>query len=308
MPGAFAHITAIHFASETSSLEQLDMPKSAKFILVSLQRFVTLGCVSPDYPYLVLSNMEQHVWADKMHYEKVGDFIREAISEVKQLNGEEQKKAFAWLCGYLAHVITDITIHPVIELRVGPYAQNAKQHRICEMHQDAYIWPSLGLGEVGYADVIAQSIGACTDSNNSRALDPTINTLWSKCLNTLFGDLSQECAPDINSWHRGFQLVVNSADEGHRLFPMARHVAAYQGWTYPSIVDIDDSYISNLKTPCRDTEHYEAVFHRAVFNIQQYWCYLAQAIFSDGDTDNFLNWNLDTGLCENGNLTAWGQS
>jgi hypothetical protein len=306
MPGAFAHIASIHHACETSSLQQLDMPRHAKYVLATGQKLMTLGVVSPDYPYLALRNSKQKCWADKMHYDNVGGFIRHAVLQIKALTGAEQDKAFAWLSGYVAHVIADITIHPVIERLVGPYHENALQHRICEMHQDAYVWQTLGLGEVGYADVVSQSIGGCSDPDNNRKLDPLIATVWNNTLAAVYG-VEADNMPDIHSWHRGFQMVVNSADEGHRLFPFARHVAANLGLCYPNAAEINDRFINHLPTPC-GFEEYDAIFHRAVFNIQQYWCYLAEAVYAAGDTDHFLNWNLDTGQCETGQLTAWGEA
>ncbi|MBF4390994.1 zinc dependent phospholipase C family protein, partial [Vibrio anguillarum] len=95
MPGAFAHITAVNFAISNSNLKSLNMPKKAKLALSRNQKFVELGCVSPDFPYLKLGSPDQNEWADKMHYEKVGVLIRKAILLVKNLSGEDQEKAFA---------------------------------------------------------------------------------------------------------------------------------------------------------------------------------------------------------------------
>ena len=75
-----------------------------------------------------------------MHYERTGDMVKAGIEFIRGLSGEEKRKALAWLFGYTAHVITDATIHPVVELKVGPYAENKTDHRICEMNQDAYIF------------------------------------------------------------------------------------------------------------------------------------------------------------------------
>ena len=52
------------------------------------------------------------------------------------MEGEEKRKRLAWLFGYAAHVTMDVTIHPIVELKVGPYAENKRAHRVCEMHQD----------------------------------------------------------------------------------------------------------------------------------------------------------------------------
>ncbi|MFM4749836.1 zinc dependent phospholipase C family protein [Aeromonas veronii] len=304
MPGAFAHITAVNFAMANSKLAGLDMPKKAKLMLTKHQKFVELGCVSPDYPYLKIDDSNQNSWADKMHYEKVGIFIKKAIILVKQLSSQDQEKAFSWLCGFVAHVIADITIHPVVELKVGPYNKNKSQHRICEMNQDAYIWQKLNLGDIGYADRIRMNIGTCVELNCHDSLDRVIHNLWEACLKETHPDHVNLISPDIDKWHQGFLKVVDHVEEGHKLFPFARHVAAELGLTYPDVKHIDVSYIDSLKTPC-GIEHYDSIFERAVSNIQKYWCYLAKAIYEHGETDMFLNWNLDTGHCESHILTAW---
>lgn len=307
MAGAFAHITAVNCANNTTQLKQLtSMPKKAKLILVSNPEYVELGCISPDYPYLSLGkgSSKQKLWADIMHYEKMGDLIRQLIVQVKSLLGDEQDKAFAWLCGFVAHVITDITIHPVIELKVGRYQGHEAEHRTCEMHQDTYIWQRLNLGDIGYADRIRDNIGSCSSPQNKDLLDPTIEQLWRHSLEIVYPEHFISLRPNVNQWHRGFQTIVDNVEEGYRLFPIARHVAAGHGYLYPSVDDIDTQFIDNLKTP-NDLQNYDAIFDKAVLNILKYWCIVSNAVFTDGGVDDFLNWNLDTGLCENGNLTAW---
>lgn len=76
MPGAFAHITAVNLATENNALFAMDMPNQAKLILSTHQKYVELGCVSPDYPYLAIGNSAQNKWADLMHYQYTGDVIK----------------------------------------------------------------------------------------------------------------------------------------------------------------------------------------------------------------------------------------
>ena len=99
-----------------------------------------------------------------MHYEKTGDMIKTGINLIRKLNGARQQKAFSWLLGYTSHVITDVTIHSVIELKVGEYQKNKDKHRICEMHQDAYIFQRLNLGEVGLAEHLDPGIWGCCEN------------------------------------------------------------------------------------------------------------------------------------------------
>ncbi|ODS04579.1 zinc dependent phospholipase C family protein [Vibrio scophthalmi] len=305
MPGAFAHITAVNVASANNALQKLHMPREAKKALSQNKKFLELGCVSPDYPYLDVLNKAQNKWADEMHYHNVGMLIDALIQQVKTVDTIHLEKAFAWLCGFVAHVAADITIHPVVELKVGPYADNAKEHRICEMNQDAYIWPArMQLGDIGFADRVKENIGSCTDEN-SDALDLLINDIWSTALSAVYPEYAQTCPPDINAWHKGFQFVVDNAEESHHLFPWARHVAAKQGLTYPLSDEVDNNFINNLETP-EGPKHYDEIFDRAIETIQLFWEKTASSVFDGQPTEFFKNWNLDTGRCEQGLLTAWG--
>ena len=173
MPGAYAHITLVNLAREPARLEAgPGLPKPAALALGRWFKYCELGAVSPDYPYLALGAAGAAAWADRMHYQRTGDMIKAGIECVRALTGAPRDKALAWLFGYAAHVITDTTIHPVVELKVGPYAQNKKAHRECEMNQDAYIFQRLNIGGVGVADYLESSIEQCGPADGS--LDPII--------------------------------------------------------------------------------------------------------------------------------------
>ncbi|MGU3843431.1 zinc dependent phospholipase C family protein, partial [Vibrio diabolicus] len=113
------------------------------------------------------------------------------------------------------------------------------------------------------------------------------------------------CKPDVNVWHEGFQSVVDNAEESHRLFPWARHVASKLGLTYPLPNEVDSTYIQDLETP-DGIKHYDEIFDKAIKTIQIFWEKLAATIYENQDTGFFENWNLDTGRNENGQLSAWG--
>jgi hypothetical protein len=116
-----------------------------------------------------------------MHYEKTGDMIKAGINLIKNMEGASQQKAFSWLLGYTSHVIKDVTIHPVIELKVGEYQKNTDKHRICTMHQDAHILQRLNLGKVGLAEPLDSGIWGCCDEPDSEKLDPAIVILGRAC-------------------------------------------------------------------------------------------------------------------------------
>lgn len=306
MPGAYAHITLVNLAKEPSRLEAgPGMAPAAITSLLDWFKYCELGAVSPDFPYLAPPFHGQALWADLMHYEKTGEMIKAGIGFVHALVGEEKRKAFAWLLGYTAHVIADTTIHPVVQLKVGPYADNKKGHRICEMNQDAYIFQRLNLGGIGLSEHLDSGIRKCT-LQGSDDLDPTISTTWRAMLKVCCPG-TYDGEPDINSWHRGFGRTVDLAEEGNRLFPLARHVAVGQGLAYPATDEIDlDAYIRKLSVPGGHMS-YDEIFDKAIRHVVEGWHLVATGVFGN-DTryqTSFGHWNLDTGKDANGRIVLW---
>ena len=152
MPGGLCTPDARQPCREPARLESHNFPPAAIIAVLDYFRFCELGAISPDYPYLDIAHPDACQWADRMHYQKTGDMVKTGIDLIRKLDGTAQQKAFAWLLGYTSHVVTDETIHPVVELKVGEYQKNKGRHRICEMHQDAYIFQQLNIGEIGLAE------------------------------------------------------------------------------------------------------------------------------------------------------------
>lgn len=307
MPGAYAHITLVNELREPQRLEAVEgFPIAAISAILDYFKFCELGAVSPDYPYLALTDHGAAQWADAMHYEHTGRMIHAGVRHLRGLGGEVRRKGLAWLLGYAAHVATDVTIHPVVELKVGPYAQNKKDHRICEMHQDAYIFQRLNLGQIGLSEHLDSGICAC--GAGPKRLDPDIRTLWEAMLREVHGGRFAQTPPDIDKWHSGFKLAVDDiAEEGNHLTPLARHVAVGQGLTYPPTGKIGPEYIRNLLIP-GGRANYDEIFDRAVKNVAEIWALVAKGVL-DGDQTHVAHigdWNLDTGKDANNRYVFWG--
>ncbi len=58
-------------------------------------------------------------------------------------------------------MVAGVTIHPIIELKVGEYAKHQREHRQCEMHQDSYIFQQLNLGKAGISEHFESGIKKC---------------------------------------------------------------------------------------------------------------------------------------------------
>lgn len=298
MPGAYAHITLVNLAKEPHRLETAGVPIPAIQAVLNHFGFCELGAVSPDYPYLHLAHPESKKWADLMHYVRTGEPLKRGIELARGLRGADQEKVVAWLFGYAAHVVADVTIHPVVELRVGAYASNAKAHRVCELNQDAYIFQRLDLDEVGRSEHLDSGIWDCCDSPDSGTLNAAVSTTWRQILSYCYPTEYADNEPDIDGWHAGFRRAVDdAAEEGNRMPLFARHLAVKCGLTYPAIADIDPSYIENLATPGGATMHYDDLFDKAGRNVVAMWALIGRAVF-EGDMayqTEIGNWDLDTG-------------
>lgn len=102
----------------------------------------------------------------------------------------------------------DVTIHPVINFKVGDYASNQREHRVCEMHQDAYIYPRLKLGGVDLAEHLDSGIAACFDG--AGGLDADVRALWLAALATAYPHDYRAQPPDLmrgTAGSRGFLIL-----------------------------------------------------------------------------------------------------
>jgi hypothetical protein len=308
MPAAYAHITLVNLFRETRRLRNLSgSPVEAISAIMKYFRFCELGAVSPDYPYLVmgLGSKGAKKWADIMHYTKTTEVIRRGAEILSGMSGASQEKGIAWLMGYAAHVVTDVSVHPVVELKVGPYKGNEKAHRICEMHQDVHIYQRLNMGGIGLSEHLKAGIGRCGDPASPGNLDPDIKALWSDMLQTVHPREFKKNSPKLDKWHSGFLFGIDKvAEEGGKLIPLARHVALDLGIIYPA--SADSAYIQSLKVP-NGTMDYDGVFDKAVENVAGVWNNIARSIFQKrpGLLASMTNWNLDTGKDESKKLIYW---
>ena len=293
MPGAYAHITAVNKAK---SQARGKLSNESLYALGTRFSFAELGCVSPDYPYL--GGPGQGFWADQMHYKNTATLLRSGVDAVQKLQGVEREKGTSWLLGVACHMTADMTIHPIVEGIVGPYQQNKAAHRQCEMHQDALIFSTLDVGDVGLTKHLNTGIASCSAPNNGLLLDPTVKTVWLQMLAASYPYAAKEGGPEAKPdlWHTGFCAVLKGVGAATKLFPFARHVAANEGLLYPELGNLNKAYTENLKTP-EGVMKYDQLFDRAVANIIQVWTGIDNAL--SGKDKAFLNdledWNLDTG-------------
>lgn len=272
--------------------------------------FCELGGVSPDYPYLTALHPSATAWADVMHYYQTAKFIRRGIRHLcgtfPGLSSDEAEPCLAWLFGYTGHVVADLTVHPVIFLKVGAYEQHKNEHRVCELNQDAYIVKSRSREEIGTPEhSLETGFASCSDTNDPRRLHPPVAALWRQILNDI--DLTKvrlkdglsapTVPPDPDQWHTWYVDIIGTIEHGRSLPPLSRHFAEDKGIVYPSYEELNRDYIDHLTTPRGDNTTYDAVFDEALKNIAAAWADLGNALTAnDPDLFNLPNADLDTGL------------
>jgi hypothetical protein len=275
MAGGFAHITLVDtLCMDGDILDGIsNLTPAMKHALSVYLNFVELGSVSPDYPYLTLFDNNSAGWANVMHYYKTLDFVRIAIPLIYKMDYRQNDtmKCIAWIFGYTAHVVTDLVIHPIVNLKVGSYEQNKREHRLCEMNQDVYIFHDVNKREITQAEYIKDAgIKSCYQKGNKKNLDQTVAYLWKQCLPVVTGtdftfkpSLEKPTkAPNPNQWHKNYISMIDGiAEEGGKLPPLIKQIVEDEGVVYPALKNLDRSYIDSLSTT-EGNMSYKDIFQR----------------------------------------------
>lgn len=303
MSGGYTHITLAQLAIEEARSRRAGLlHDDAKRAVGKWKKFCIVGAVSPDYPYLDILDSKSAAWADAMHKGHAVALLRNGIAKIRDMADDNlRQKCMAWLFGFASHVATDGTIHPVVNLKVGPYEDNKPEHRRCEMSQDVYVHRKLNLGALEFNRQISTNVNDSSDESNEDRMDPDVAQLWQDLLIGVYSGLQP---PKVHDWHRAMRAVMKIGESGNMLFPFARHVAANQGLVYPATPELQ--YIQNLKVPNGSTMEFEAIFQKAFNNILELWGWLALSLQKQGSPlDTLTSWSLDTGIDENNRMVYW---
>ncbi|MEI6154617.1 MAG: zinc dependent phospholipase C family protein [Deltaproteobacteria bacterium] len=314
MSGSYAHITFANLASEKRGLIDIKgFPREAIDAANLHINFLELGCISPDYPYMDITSGDSKEWADAMHYTHSCNVIYTGAELIRNLtSGIEKDKCLAWFMGYTAHVVTDMCIHPVVELKVGSYKGNETPHRRCEMHQDVYIFRRMGTSMPQISDHLNSTVLTCSEQNDPTRLDKDVKGLWEGILQTVHKSQFENDPPDIDKWHkRCYGILQKLLPTTSRFVGFARHVCDGLGFSYPTSDEVDQAeYIQNLMVPGDRRMHYDDIFDFTIEHIRKVWLDAVSFALGQEDRLTFRNdeWNLDTGkdaLDDSNKLIFW---
>jgi hypothetical protein len=311
MAGAFAHMSVVDaLCSEPEFLSTAgQFGPIARYSVTQYRNFCELGSVSPDLPFLDLLHSNSKGWGNVMHYWKTADIIRAGVSYFASKNFEQEDqdplRALAWLFGYSAHVATDLTVHPVLVASGYPYATNPKGHRFCELHQDAYIFRKFNRQDPDDVRYIENcGIASCTDPNTEQ-LHSAVNKAWLHCLSEISPSQVQLADgvqgptdhPTPPVWFSDYtRRAAEYVEHGGGFVLFLRDLIEAEGLSLPESGKVDMKYITDLKTPNGQPTNYDAVFDKAVENVQKIWLQLAAALAArNQDVFALKNADLDTG-------------
>ena len=299
MAGGYTHITVAQLGIRQAVYQAGLLHDDARLGLSFFKTHCIVGAISPDYPYMHLNHADSAAWADAMHKGKAVDLLRVMAARVAAMSDEAVRhKCLAWLFGFASHLVTDGVVHPIVNLKVGVYEDNKVCHRRCEMSQDVFINPRLGLGPLENNQQITRSVKALTDEVEGRkGLDRDIDALWRGALKVVYPGHPE---PDVGGWHEGMWNVMEVWQHGGLLF-FARDTAARHALVYPA--QADPRFIENLEAPCGEPLHFDAVADMAIARTLEMWGWLSLTLQGKASPlDSLVSWSLDTGIDETGKM------
>lgn len=297
MAGAFTHFIICDVAKRKRSAIGTELWR----LLNKHSEFLFLGAASPDLPYLSFKRGEVN-WADVMHYEKTNSIVMNGIDELKgiwpsRIEGDEIK--LVWLLGYASHLVADATIHPVVQAIVGPYEQNKKDHRICEMTQDSLIFNMQKKADIYYAE-FSEILKFCKESEHFDGL----MEFWKQQALHNYQDKGEEPHPSL--WFSTHTEAIDAAEGGGNVVGIFRHLGIGTNYIYRPkdkiLLDYPEhheKYFQKVKLPSGNIGYFPRDgFDKAVNNLTSVWNVLYSSLTSTATVvSNIIkNWNLDTGV------------
>ena len=291
MAGCYTHMTVVSKILDKRVLKSIGLDASISKIIREWSNYALLGAVSPDLPYLGLGKK----WADRFHYEKTSQIVREGLSALygKSFDAVHTQKQIAWLFGYATHLVTDLYIHPVIEKKVGPYAENATEHRICEMNQDVWILKKEMFDDVGRCEIFDNTIKTCTETGAEwHIIDDAISKFWKMLIKKVYSPLK---SPSPGTWFSSFVTLMDKFAENPDKHPIiTRTLLKKFHYGYP--LEPNMEYVDNLHRPNGESVNFYTVFKGAVEKAKVFWTQMAKAVSTE-DVSCFTlpDGDLDTG-------------
>ncbi len=297
MPGGFTHFAIVRQLGINRTLMSIKgMTQEIALNLQDAFNYLELGAVSPDLPYLAPFSNESVEWGNALHHDRTVETIRSGVRLLPSLTAgsREHKRAMAWLFGYASHVVADMLSHPVVNLKVGEYETHKRQHRVCELNQDTYIFQSYFQDKITNCEYLKHGVKTCTKSGRpGKEMASFMNSFWQLILRDVY---PEKAAPNPAEWFQQYvELIDRFAEEGHHFLSIIRNYMEEDGLAYPEEPDL--TYVTDLMSPYGKKISFDVLFIRFQEETKTVWGEISQAITQNAPRMITLrNGDLDTGL------------
>lgn len=207
MPSGFTHILLAKTFNERSN----HLNDELEVLLLEKLDYFQLGAIGPDLPYSqipMIQNKDEEV-ADDFHWHNTNQVALKCLEDIKAMTeGYEKRECFAFVLGFISHIVADGIIHPFVRDKVGPYKENdnATKHRLLEMRLDVLLADEINYGEINctklqdelknplsnfdhVADIFSKNIKSVYAKNISSGQVKT----WVKTMEGLFETAANSC-------------------------------------------------------------------------------------------------------------------
>lgn len=297
MAGAFTHL----IISDTGKALKNALGKELWQLLNRHYRFLFLGSVGPDLPYLSFTTGKVN-WADVMHYEKTDGVFNLGYEKLRASWNDDReidRARLAWLLGYVSHMVADATIHPVVKEIVGDYSDETRdRHRVCEMTQDSIVFFDHKNGEDIQYGEFADMIHYCKDSEHFDGLI----AFWKNLMEENYPEKGEEPHPGL--WFDTYSAAIDFADGNSVFAGLFRHVGPGKDFIYKTAAEIKSNetqdlvdYFEKVKLPGGTTANFETVFDKTVDNVTEAWRTIYTSLTAGAASPKIIKcWDLDTGV------------
>ncbi|MBI5647555.1 MAG: zinc dependent phospholipase C family protein [Ignavibacteriae bacterium] len=298
MAGLITHFMACYKARNCKKL-----PIELRQLLNAHSHWMYLGAASPDLPYAVPFG-SQSKWADTMHYTTTDRPVENGVLGLRALwpaNRIEDRYTLVWLLGYASHIITDVTVHPVVQAIVGPYTVEANRppHRECEKVQDSLLFNTIMDGqEITHAEYTDRFRNCAQSAHFDYVME-----FWKQLLVDAYP--TETPRPEPKTWFKYFRTLMDVADNEKGVTAIFRHAGLGKPGTVvytksselrATQQDQCKKYYDEVKLPGGGVSSFEEVFDRTVRNVCDGWLALYTAMLDNGNIAAVLKeWDLDTG-------------
>lgn len=238
MAGTFTHF----MVCDAAKANRKAFPPDLRKLLNRHAEFLFLGAVSPDLPYLSFKTGNVN-WANVMHYETTNAIAVNAHEMLKKVWGSRSVREeiqLVWLLGFASHLVTDATIHPIVQAIVGSYDEHKEEHRICEMTQDSLIYFEMKKMEIRYSE-FSSILKFCRDSLH---IDAMVE-FWTNQTVKAFSAKNEE--PDPGLWLETYSDAIDVAEGGSSIVALFRHIGTIREYTYNTREEIVSNHPDRLR-------------------------------------------------------------